>query len=175
MRFIYCIVFAVISICANSQDSTAIQKLSNSFEEAYRKSIPTLAYRYDSILQIHNYSDNWDFDCDGINDSLYFIGTGGAHLYYYLKVTLSSLQLSYLFEFIQLDYPFFYPSELGYDGMLNLGFSVKAKGLNNPPALMVKLDQNTFNAFESELQKRAIVNGRVAIFFEQGKAKFTNC
>src|SRR5688500_10540773 len=42
-----------------------------------------LNYSYDPATQTHNYSKNWDFDSDGETDSLYFIGTGGAHLYFY--------------------------------------------------------------------------------------------
>jgi len=60
-------------------------QLSNSFESQYRKSNPTLKYSYDNISQIHNYSNNWDFDNDGVKDEIYFIGTGGAHLFFFLK------------------------------------------------------------------------------------------
>lgn len=82
-----------------------------------RKSNPTLTYSYDNISQIHNYSNNWDFDKDGIKDELYFVGTGGAHLYYFLKVVLSTDKKSREFNFIE-SYPpdqihLAYPFDLG--------------------------------------------------------------
>lgn len=50
--------------------------ISNSFEASYRKSNPDLKYSYDNISQIHNYSNNWDLDNDGIKDEVYFVETG---------------------------------------------------------------------------------------------------
>jgi len=80
----------IISFAAFSQDIDTLEIPSNSFENVYRISNPTLKYSYDEISQIHNYSHNWDFDNDGIKDELYFVGTGGAHIYYFIGVILSS-------------------------------------------------------------------------------------
>lgn len=37
----------------------------------------------------YNYSGKWDFDGDGHNDGLFFIGNGGAHAYYLPRLILS--------------------------------------------------------------------------------------
>ena len=78
---------------------------SNSFEASYKKTNPTINYKYDSLRQIHDYSNNWDFDEDGKPDQVYFVGTGGAHLYYFLRVILSTDNLVRDFSFIQSDFP----------------------------------------------------------------------
>ena len=41
-------------------------------------------------LRVLDYSGNWDIDGDGRKDSVLFIGNGGAHLYYHLRLRLSS-------------------------------------------------------------------------------------
>ena len=69
-----------------------------------------LSYKFDSILKtnipIYNYSNIWDFDGDKINDSLWFIGNGGAHEFYYLRMQLSSNVIIRNFHCIQLDMPY---------------------------------------------------------------------
>ncbi|MEO6722195.1 MAG: hypothetical protein ABIN67_17645 [Ferruginibacter sp.] len=55
----------------------------------------------------YNYSNKWDFDGDSKNDSLYFIGNGGAHTYFFLRIILSSDGLIRNFPTIQIDMPFF--------------------------------------------------------------------
>lgn len=49
-----------------------------------------IKYCYDTLKQIHNYSDNWDFILDGKMDQVYLIGTRGAYLYFFLRVVLST-------------------------------------------------------------------------------------
>ena len=72
MRFFILLLLSASSLIVFSQQ---IDSISNSFENTYRKSNPTLKYKYDNYAQIHDYSNNWDFDKDGIN--------GGAHVYYF--------------------------------------------------------------------------------------------
>ena len=62
-------------------------------------------HHYNAKTQVHNYSGNFDFDGDIDSDSMYFVGTGGAHLYYYLKIRLSSTKKTYEFHEIQIDVP----------------------------------------------------------------------
>ena len=80
MRFLILLLLSASSLIVFSQQ---IDSISNSFENTYRKSNPTLKYKYDNYAQVHDYSNNWDFDKDGINDEVYFVGTGGAHVYYF--------------------------------------------------------------------------------------------
>ena len=59
-----------------------------------------------SVNTSYNYSNKWDLDGDGKNDSLYLIGNGGAHVYYYLRVKLSLEKVTREFTSIQLDLPY---------------------------------------------------------------------
>lgn len=98
----YLIISAVlISQCLKAQDESP----SNSFESRVRKTNPLLKYEYDSLTQTHNYSGNWDFDGDGEMDQLHFVGTGGAHLYYYPRIILTTKGTVKEYKEIQLDFP----------------------------------------------------------------------
>lgn len=99
---------AVLSFSAHSQaDSTNLPEPSNSFEEVLAKRHPDLKYQYHPEPALHDYSGNWDFDGDGEFDKVYFVGTGGAHLYFYFAVTLSSSKTQYVYKHIELDFPLF--------------------------------------------------------------------
>ena len=78
---------------------------SNSFKLELQKQFPRLHYKYYEASQVHDYSNNWDFDGDGIKDSLLFIGNGGAHLYFHLEMILSDGARCYDFPFIETDFP----------------------------------------------------------------------
>jgi hypothetical protein len=80
--------------------------VTNSYEGYLKKDYPTLSYHYDSAYQTHSYSGNWDFDGDKIPDSLFFIGNGGAHLFYQLKVVLSSGRPLKDFPALFMDLPY---------------------------------------------------------------------
>jgi hypothetical protein len=54
----------------------------------------------------YDYSDKWDLDGDGKTDGIYFIGNGGAHTYYFLRIVLSTDSRTRDFRFIQLDMPY---------------------------------------------------------------------
>jgi len=70
-------------------------------------------YQYDSLLQTDILSYHyglWDFDGDGIQDSVVFTSNGGAHAYYALRLWTSDKQYWVDFPDIQIDMP--YPSEM---------------------------------------------------------------
>lgn len=79
--------------------------LTNSYKSWFDSKKISIKYSYIDSTQTHNYSGNWDFDGDYKSDSLYFIGKGGAHLYYYLRIKLSSDTKVRNFLFIELDMP----------------------------------------------------------------------
>src|SRR5689334_20046456 len=54
----------------------------------------------------YNYSNKWDFDGDKRADSLFFVGNGGAHTYFYLRIILSSDGKQRDFKSIQIDMPY---------------------------------------------------------------------
>lgn len=113
MRLLFVILLSLISgvfpLTSSAQlDSTQqlIPHDAASFESYNRKHHPNLKYSYDIKRQIHNYSGNWDFDGDGECDSLYFIGNGGAHIYFYLCVVLSSEKKKRTYKSLCIDMPF---------------------------------------------------------------------
>jgi hypothetical protein len=73
--------------------------------ELYRPQNTSMAYSYDSSTQTLNFSGNWDFDGDGLMDSFFFVGNGGAHLYFHPKFVLSSNRKVWNLGWIELDFP----------------------------------------------------------------------
>ena len=172
MKFLFTIILTIFTLTAFSQQADSLDNPSNSFENNYRKSNPNLTYSYDNISQIHNYSNNWDFDKDGIKDELYFVGTGGAHLYYFLKVVLSSDKKSREFNFIQSDFPRLTATDTLNIEKTVLGFVVADLGKELTPTIIVRLDNSTYYAFKKELTKQKIKTRNISISFENGKTKY---
>lgn len=171
MKFLLTTILTVFTLTVFSQQVDSLDYPTNSFENNYRKSNPTLKYSYDDISQIHNYSNNWDFDKDGIKDELYFVGTGGAHLYYFLKVILSSDKKSRELNFIQSDFPFLIATDTSNLEKAVLGFVVADIGKDLTPTIIVRLDEQTFYD-NKELNKRNIKTKNVLVSFENGKTKY---
>ncbi|MCW3073926.1 MAG: hypothetical protein JWP69_995 [Flaviaesturariibacter sp.] len=171
MKFFTTFLLTTLTLTVFAQQADTIGIASNSFENSYRKLNPTLKYSYDNTSQTHNYSNNWDFDKDGINDEVYFIGTGGAHLYYFLKVVLSTDHKPREFDFIQSDLPSLTATDtLNFD-KTSLGFVVTDFGKNLTPTIIVRLDEQTFYD-NKELKKRKIKTKNVLVSFENGKPKY---
>lgn len=172
LKNLFVIILTTLSLTVFSQQADNLDSPSNSFETEYRKSNPTLTYSYSESSQTHNYSNNWDFDKDGIKDELYFVGMGGAHLYYYLKVILSSDKKTREFNFVQLDFPFLIGTDTLKIEKTVSGFVVANVGKDLTPTIIVPLDDNTYHAVKKELTKRNIKTKNIAISFENGKTKF---
>ena len=171
MKILFTLFLTILTLTAFSQQAETLDIPSNSFENSYRKSNPTLKYSYDNISQIHNYSNNWDFDKDGIKDELYFVGTGGAHLYYFLKVVLSTDKKTREFNFIQSDFPFLTATDtLNFD-KTPIGFVVTDLGKNLTPTIIVRLDDRTFYG-NKQLKKKNIKTKNILVSFENGKTKY---
>jgi hypothetical protein len=77
-----------------------------SYKDYNKQNNPSVRYVYDAAAQTHNYSGNWDFDGDGRKDKLFFIGNGGAHIYFQLKIVLSSDKVNRDFPFLLIDMPY---------------------------------------------------------------------
>lgn len=100
------LIFISCSVKAqNKSDQYEDSLITNSLKKNYEKDNPNLKYNYDEKTQTHNYSWNWDIDGDGQLDSVFFIGNGGAHLYYHLKVILSLDKVVRNYNFILIDFP----------------------------------------------------------------------
>ena len=141
------------------------------FEKYYKEYYPELIYSYDSIAGIHNYSNNWDFDNDGIKDQLYFVRTGGGYLFYYLKVILSANQQSKDLDFIQTDFPLL--SNTTNAKKLKTGFFVNDDE-NKPPMIIVNISKVVYNTNNKKMVANNIKAGNVFIGFEKGEIKLGN-
>jgi len=172
MRLFVTFILNAISFAVYSQHAEKIDIPSNSFENEYRISTQTLKYSYDEISQIHNYSNNWDLDTDGIKDQIYFVGTGGAHIYYFLRVILSSNKKVRDINFIQTDFPFLNGLDSLNSEKTNAGFAVLNIEKELTPSIIVRLDESTFDAFKKEFMKENIKTRNSLISFNKGKMKF---
>jgi len=142
MKYFACLLFWVFI----SHAAAAQLPVNYSFENHYQKKNIKLQYKCYLIgphensanekNPVHDYSGNWDFDGDGKNDGVKFIGTGGAHLYYYLKVELSSGK-SFDLTFINSDMPMFQNSlKFEIPGL----FTVQDLATDRAPEIVIKLD-----------------------------------
>ena len=171
MKLFITSLLTMVTLTVFAQQADSIRMASNSFENSYSKSNPTLKYSYDSTSQTHNYSNNWDFDKDEINDEVYFIGMGGAHLYYFLKIVLSTDHKPRKFDFIQSDFPLLTATDTSNFDKTPLGFVVTDLGKQLTPTIIVRVDQQTF--FDNkELKKRKIKTKNILVSFEHGKTKY---
>jgi len=146
--------------------------MSNSFEETYKKTNPTINYFYDENEQIHNYSNNWDFDNDGINDDVYFVGTGGAHLYYFLRVILSSDQIVRDFPYLISDFPILPSNEESTQSNFNpqkTFFTIFDIDEKNNNAIFIRLDDISFLVSKKILKSKKIKTNLIVLTFKNGK------
>jgi len=170
MKFLSAALLSILTLTSFSQEIDTL--FSNSFENDYRKSNPTLKYSYDDNSQTHNYSDNWDFDNDGIKDEVYFIGTGGAHLYYFLKVVLSIDKRPRELHFIESDFPKLTAKDTVNFHKTPIGFVVTELGKNRNASIIVRLDTQTYYASKRLYRKRRIKSKDIVISFKNGKTKY---
>lgn len=172
MKLIWTGFFIALTSTVFSQQLDTVTAVSNSFEEDYRQSNPGLIYHYDCISQIHDYSNNWDFDRDGIKDELYFIGTGGAHLYYFLQVRLSTDKQQRKFDFILSDFPYLTSNDtLDFHKQIN-GFVVANWGYDSSPTIIVRLDQTTYDAYKTAYARLQVKSKNITINFKNGIAQY---
>jgi hypothetical protein len=105
MLKIKCIVILVLIVQHLSCQEKYELPGNSSLEKDYKRINPELKYSYNELSQTHDYSGNWDLDGDKKKDSVLFIGNGGAHLYFHLKVVLTSDKKGRDFLFLLTDMP----------------------------------------------------------------------
>ena len=165
------------SICftthAQSVD-TAIVASGNSCQPYFDNNKKLIHYSYTALTQTHNYSNNWDFDGDSKKDELYFIGTGGAHLYFYLRIVLSSDKKVQNFPFLELDMPC-----LGSVSELNTAAFIVGKFISRPvkrngsnDEIYLRLDNSS--AIPLKWKKRGVNSNRILVVYEMGKIIIKN-
>ena len=145
----------------------------NSYDILYSKNNPSFTYKYDNLPQTHNQSDNWDFDKDGKTDQLFFVGTGGAHLYFYLRVILSSDNKTRDLDFIQSDDPVLpTDTEIKKPDYVpeknNTNFSVFTSKDKNT-CVFVKIDDSSFATEKSLLKSKGVKTKYIIIYFKNGQ------
>jgi hypothetical protein len=167
------LILLLISLIASAQTDSSLY---NSFESIYKKRNPTLNYKYDREKQIHDYSNNWDLDNDNKPDQIYFVGTGGAHLYYFLRVILSSDNITRDFSFIESDFPVLPADEelknADFKPNDKTLFAVFDDGSDNTKDIYVKLDEQSFYAAKKELKKKGVKTKQILISFKKRKTIF---
>lgn len=105
MRVIFFAVIFLLPLAASHAQSDSVQVVSNSYKSSLNIKHPSLNYDYHTSGQIHDYSNNWDLDGDHKTDSLFFIGNNAAHVYYHLRIVLSSDNKVNDFPFLEFDFP----------------------------------------------------------------------
>jgi hypothetical protein len=90
-------------------ESPKIELPSNSFHSQLRNT--NIKYTYVQNSQSHDYSGNWDFDGDGVNDRLQFLGNGGAHLRFRPQIYLSYSDIVIYYNYLFVDMPIVEPSD----------------------------------------------------------------
>lgn len=160
-----------IELSVNAQEHNPAE-ITNSFEAIYKKSHPDLIYDYDEVAQIHDYSGNWDLDRDGIKDKLYFIGNNGAHLYYYLNITLSSDSTIQAFPFLQTDAPFLIEFDDLVKSQHRIGFAVSDSSGTHPPGILMGIDYNTLLSYSHEFAKYHLKHPSIYLQVEKGIITF---
>src|SRR5215216_1789489 len=171
MRIILSFVLVLMSSMTRAQNDT----ISNSFERHYKKANPGIHYSYDDVRQIHNYSNNWDFDSDGKMDQVYFVGTGGAHLYFFLRIILSSDSIRRDYHFLESDFPALPGDEVLKAPDFNPAagftqFAVFDYKKDNVNDIFLRLDDSSFLSDKKNLRKHGITSNYVMISFKGKKA-----
>jgi hypothetical protein len=170
MKYSLPILLIALSFSALAQDSSIV---TNSFKAHYQQTNPNLQYTYDSIAQTHHYANNWDFDNDGKNDQLSFVGKKGTHLYYYLKIKLSSDHKQKPFHFLQSDLPILTAIDTNKLHQLAFGFVIARLGKRQSPSIIIPLDQNSVHANKKILKAKKIRTSLVLISFRREKLRLS--
>jgi hypothetical protein len=154
-----------------------ISRPSNSFDSTYKQTNPTLKYSYDDNNQIHDYSNNWDFDMDGANDDLLFIGNGGTHLYYYLRIVLSSDKIVRDYKCIELDFPLLPNNrELENINLLQSPFQfvILDSDKDGLKDIYIHMDYQSMIDNSKQLRRYKIYSTVILITFKNKKVKLNN-
>ena len=135
----------------------------------------SINYTYIKASQTHDYSNNWDFDGDGLLDDLKFVGNGGAHTLFSLVVRLKSQKTAYSFDCISTDFP-----KLENMAALDLSdslsilpkfviFDFNSDGISD---IYLNTDDGSLDVCKQERAKLGLKTSRIVIAFNSGKPVF---
>ena len=131
---------------------------------------PNAQYIYNSQTRSsnlsYNYSNKWDFDGDKKMDSLYFIGNGGAHAYFYLQIILSSDGLTRSLPTVQIDMPYPATAEALKKSSKNPGVQFVVSDFNKDGNEDIYLNfNNPFGVIPKSWKNKAVKTKHVLLSF----------
>jgi hypothetical protein len=138
-----------------------------------------VVYRYDSTLQlkipIYNYSNKWDLDGDNKNDSILFIGNGGAHTYFHLRIVLTKDNLIRDFPTFHLDMPYVGKIETlkewgKHPGVQFVIHDFDSDGIDE---IYLNID-NPFGSIPKKMKRQGLTSPYILIDFSENKLKVRN-
>ncbi len=117
----------------------------------------------------YQYADRWDLDGDGLKDTVWFVGNGGAHTYYYLRVKLSSKRKAIEFPFLQLDMPYLNTKEqlVQYKHHPGIQFVIHDFDGDGVSDIYLNAD-NTFSAIPTTWKRRGVHSLYVIMTYRKG-------
>ena len=122
-----------------------------------------------SVNASYNYSNKWDLDGDNKKDSLFFIGNGAAHTYFFLRIMLSSDGLARDFSTVQIDMPYYLPVETLKQWGTNPGVQFVVHDLNNDGVQDIYLNFNNPFGYIPEAWKIKAVKTKYVLLSFSGK------
>jgi hypothetical protein len=152
----------------------------NSFEPVLLEKKPEISYSYSDSLQTHDYSGSWwYFDADDEPDNLLFVGTGGAHLYFHLRLVLSSDSIVRDFPELLLDMPLVQnmetlKKESFYPPLVLTQIVVDDFDSDGKDEIFLTLDRNTFSVVSQELKEKGVTSRYVLVDFNDNEVELNN-
>lgn len=143
--------------------------VSNSFAYKFKNSM--IKYDYVNDSQVHDYSGNWDFDGDNIKNSLLFIGQGGAHLFYHLKVVLSAINEVYNYQWISTDLPLLESAEKLTSRDIDLFPKFVIADFNKDSLQDIYVNISDGHNIPAEAKKNGISTPQVVLSFNRKREK----
>jgi len=168
--YLFTCFFPLNIIAQTDENPKMTDTVSNSYKSQYQREAPQIRYSYEEGKQIHNYSGNWDFDGDGKADSLLFVGNGAAHLYYHLRIILSSDSKARDFTYLSIDMPILQPIDSlirrNNESMYFTKFVVY--DFNKDGKVDIYINIHSYGAVvPKELRKTGITSNQVVISYEK--------
>lgn len=175
MKLLSLLVILVSLVCS----SQAQQLPDGSYDTPPILNNPYVKYIYDpttlSTNFSYDYSNQWDLDGDGNNDSLYFIGNDGAHTYFYLRIILSTDHKVRDFTTPQIDFPLPGNKEAldkcGESPALQ--FVVHDFNKDGTSDIYLNFD-NPYESIPKSWKQKGITKKCVVMSFAKGKLKISN-
>jgi len=170
-----------LNVIAHKKDSLKNENDNHNspFKRYMMKSDPKINI-HDS-MEVYDYSDKWDFDGDGKTDALYFLGSDGAHVYYSLRIILSSDKKVRDFPYLSIDCPYdfgnidslrkanFFPPPVFPQFVVGDFYNSHLGDDNLNDKIYIHLDLSTFSIEKSELKKQGVTSSYILLRYKKGK------